>query len=88
MSRTVMIQFLRGQDEDRALVSRLRDFGEIVFRKLPSESGWGEIDLAEVDRATQHFSISNVKASKLRRLQDWVCSEAERQHLKIDMDVS
>lgn len=87
MSRTVLVQFRRGQDEDRALVSRLRDFGEIVFRKLPSEKGWGEIDLTEVDKATQDFSITNVKASKLRQLQDWVFSEAELQQLQIVLEV-
>lgn len=87
MSLTVTIEFPGGQDEDRALVSRLRDFGEIVFRKLSSEKGWGEIDLTEVDRATQDFSITNVKAAKLRQLQDWVRSEAKRQQLQIVLEV-
>lgn len=58
-----------------------------MFRKLPSEKGWGEIDLTEVDRATWHFAITNVKASKLRQLQDWVRSEAERQQLQIVLEV-
>jgi len=87
MSRTVMIHFPQHQDDRDSLVHRLRNFGEVVFQQVKTED-WGRLSLAEVDRATTQFAVTEVKASKVRRLVDWINKEAERQHLQIAVEVS
>jgi hypothetical protein len=86
MSRIIVIHFAQDQDEQHSLVHRLRNFGEDVFRGL-RDNGWGAVSLDEVDRATTHFAITDVKASKLRRLISWIEHEADRQRLRVTAEV-
>ena len=87
VSRIVVIHFQPNMgEESHILVHRLGNFGEDVFRFL-RDSQWGTVDLGEVDRAKTHFSVINVKESKLRRLIAWIEDEAARQFLKISIEV-
>jgi hypothetical protein len=87
MSKSVVIHFEPDQDDEYSLIHRLRNFGEDVFRQL-RDNGWGEVSLHEVDRATEHFTVRSIKASKLRTLLRWVEQEAARQHLRVTIEVS
>ena len=60
--------------------------GEDVFRRV-RDNKWGEVDLDEVDRSTNVFSITNVKASKCRRVARWLEEEAARQFLAVTTEV-
>jgi hypothetical protein len=87
MSRTVVIHFQPNPgEESHVLIGKLRNYGEDVFRFL-RDTPWGTIDLGEVDRAQTQFSITNVKASKMRRLIAWIETEALRQYLMVSIEV-
>lgn len=86
MAKIVIVQFPSDQGEQFSLVHRLRNFGEDVFRFL-RDYDWGTLDIQEVDAATTNFMITGVKASKLRRLTDWIEREAARQHLRVTIEV-
>jgi DNA polymerase III delta subunit len=89
MPHSITIRFKSGQAEACTLIHRLRNYGEDVFRFLRDDHNeWGELDLSEVDAATEQFTVHGVKRSKLRRLLRWIEDEAERQNLCIDTDVS
>jgi hypothetical protein len=80
LSHSLTIDFDPDQAEFGALLHRVRNFGEDVYRYLRTND-WGEIDLNEVDAATTRLTIRGIKSSKLRRISTWVGEEMRQQHL-------
>jgi hypothetical protein len=74
------IDFDPYQAEPAALLHRVRNFGEDIYRYLQA-TDWGEIRMDEVDAATTKLIIRDIKSSKLRRVRSWVAEEMKRQHL-------
>jgi hypothetical protein len=58
---------LDAQPDRHALVHRVRNFGEDLYRAC-REDGWAEISLAEVDRATNQLIVKVGSARRERRI--------------------
>lgn len=58
------------------------NFGEDVFRWLRA-NGWGEVDIAEMDRGGGRFVVARIVAKNLRRVIKWIEEEALRHHLQV-----
>ena len=86
MSR-IVVQFSTPQGQEHDLVMRLRNFGEDLHRWLRS-NGWGIVDLNEVDSAEERFAVMGVTQSKMKRVTEWIESEANRQNLLVHIDVA
>mgnify|MGYP001100991612 CR=1 FL=1 len=83
---TIVIR-LEGQPAGHGpLTHQFRNFGEDVFRQVRGNE-WGEVNVGEVDRSTNMFSIANVNASTCRRVVRWVEKEAVRQFLTVTTEV-
>ncbi|WP_256752321.1 hypothetical protein [Mesorhizobium sp. Mes31] len=80
MTHFLTIDFDPEQAETDALIHRVRNFGEDVYRYLRT-TGWGEIKMAEVDAAMTQLIIRDIKGSKLRRVRAWIVDEMNRHHL-------
>ena len=65
---------------------KFQNYAESVFYWL-RDHGLGHISFDELDRGAEVFPITSVKASKCRRIVHWVEQEAEKQHVKISLDV-
>ncbi len=65
---------------------KFQNFAEDVFYWV-RDDGWGDLDFEELDRGADAFAITGVKASKRRRIVNWVQQEAERQCVAISLDV-
>lgn len=86
MFGTILIKFSAGPGEEAgAMVHRLRNFGEDVFRQL-RDTNWGDIDLDEVDRATSEFAVRGIKQAERQRLARWLQDEAARQQLIVSLE--
>ncbi|MEQ1950646.1 hypothetical protein [Mesorhizobium sp. CN2-181] len=81
MTRSLTIHFDPAQAEQFLLIHRVQNFGEDVFREL-RVTQWGEIDIHEVDTATDCLVVRRIANSKVRRLKAWIEREMARQHLK------
>jgi len=66
MPRRIIIDFDAEPDE-RALIHRVRNFGEDLFRAC-REDGWAEISLDEMDRATNQLIVKVGSARRERRI--------------------
>jgi len=66
MPRRIIIDSDAEPDE-RALIHRVRNFGEDLFRAC-REDGWAEISLDEVDRATNQLIVKVGSARRERRI--------------------
>lgn len=66
MPRKIIIDF-DTQPGRRALVHRVRNFGEDLYRAC-REDGWAEISLDEVDRATNQLIVKVASARRERRI--------------------
>jgi hypothetical protein len=83
---TIVVHLDGQPDAYGHLTHQFHNFGEDVFRWV-RDSSVGEVDLDEVDKSTNKFSIANVKASNCRRVMRWVQEEAVRQFLTISTEV-
>jgi hypothetical protein len=64
--RKIIIEF-DPQPDRYALVHRVRNFGEDLYR-VCREDGWAEISLDEVDRATNQLIVKVGSARRERRI--------------------
>ncbi|WP_240231194.1 hypothetical protein [Devosia lacusdianchii] len=84
---TVVVHLEGQPDAYGPLTHQFRNFGETVFGWV-RDNKLGSVDIDEVDRSTNRFSIRDVKAAKLRHLTRWVEEEAARQFLTITTETS
>ena len=83
MPQTVQIRLV-AHLVDGALIHRLRNYGEDVYRYTrDGGKGLGEVDLEEVDSAKDQFSVHRVANRKVRGLCRWLEEEGARQNLRI-----
>lgn len=80
MAHSLMINFDPGQAEPNSLRHRIRNFGEAIYRYLQTNE-FGEMALAEVDRATTQLMIRKVKTRHLGSLITWIETGMRREHL-------
>ena len=66
MPRRIIIDFDAEPDE-RALVHRVRNFGEDLYRAC-RDDGWAEVSLDEVDRATNQLIVKVGSAQRECRI--------------------
>lgn len=85
--RTIQVR-IHNPTDSRTLVHQLRNYGEDVYRHIrDSGKGFGEVNLDEVDSATDQFSVCRVANSKVRRVRIWLEEEGARQHLLVTTEL-
>jgi hypothetical protein len=79
MPRIITIQF-SGAD-DRALVHRIRNLGEDLYREFQN-NGQATMDIAKVDRATDRLQITLAASRHLGAVMNFIKSALRQHHLE------
>jgi hypothetical protein len=66
--------------EKNALIHRIRNFGEALYETL-RKSGKAEIDLGNIDRATNHLHVGEIKTRQVRTVSSLIIEVLEQHHL-------
>jgi len=69
-----------GVRDQNDLIHRIRNFGEALYVAF-KQSGKAEIDLSEVDRATNHFHVDDIKTRQVRTVFSLISKMLERHNL-------
>ena len=62
MARSIQIVF-----DDKHDIHRVRNFAEELSRSLDEKAGYGQLPMADADRATTRIQVQNVPARKMSR---------------------
>jgi hypothetical protein len=83
MARSIEIVF-----NDQSGIHEVRNFAEELSRGLEAKSGWGQLSMADADRATAHIRISAVHARKISRVMAFIEALLKKHYLHVGVNVS
>lgn len=78
MAHEIIIDFVA--DGDEPSVSRVRNFGEELYRTL-REDGWASISLDDIDRATDQLRVKVFSRARIRRTMSHIQTILKRHYL-------
>ena len=89
MARTLVISFRLPADARTrgSEIHRIRNFGEDLYREF-RDSRLAEVDLAEIDRATDKLAVRGIKNRKYHTVEEIVRKLLMRHHFDATAHVS